>query len=648
MRIQSGEDVTVLMDLASHPTTTTCMSSVSCVDVTVHMDLTSELTPFQSEGPTTGSGPDSDVTVLMDLTSKLAPKPPQSTTGCNDVTDHMGLTSEITPTNNYIMSQAPGIDVTVLMDLTSDTMRTDQALIWDARYLSHTWNNSGEHGGTWNSRQLSRRWPCRPQRGRNGEKPDPALPLHLKDVASVTFDQARTFIKNHCPRLTQHWDTAAAPFYSAPPNQLPPHEEAELTMQDIGLLLKMDLIAVDNTPDIPAWPVRIFTVEEKPENPRRRIIMHPPEFNCSFPLTECTLPTPTLIVDQFRTHELFTCMDIQAYYQNIRLPSNSRFQFVFEGKRYLLKSIPTGAAYCPALAQILSSAVAEAASEFSPHVCTAVYLDNFRFGGDAQEVRDVTERFLKLTAELQLKINESCVEPARDHVFLGIVFEGDTVNVKPSTKQKLDIGLLDGSLRQFLQFFGILSWCSEVLALPKWEYYHIYKFLRRRHGSNLDAAAHTWNCIRPVLLRWKTAIISHSGRNIRVPPLRQRVLFTDASETGWGAVLFDGDDVDVVAAPFSAKQKKLNINQKEALAIREAANIFNCHEHNSILFVDNQSVIGALKKGRSSSYLLNSILAETPFRSATYVTSATNLADTASRLFGSLRNADNATINRNI
>ena len=116
-------------------------------------------------------------------------------------------------------------------------------------------------------------------------------------------------------------------------------------------------------------------------------------------------------------------------------------------------------------------------------------------------------------------------------------------------------------------------------------------------------------------------------------------MFTDASLTGAGAVLFTADGrVLTFAAVWNAKECTRRIEELEARAVTLAARHFReelCGRHVD-LWVDNTSVIGAMRKGYSKSYNLNrhvavALRAIGRHYTVRYVASKYNFADGPSR-----------------
>ncbi len=115
-------------------------------------------------------------------------------------------------------------------------------------------------------------------------------------------------------------------------------------------------------------------------------------------------------------------------------------------------------------------------------------------------------------------------------------------------------------------------------------------------------------------------------------------LFTDASQSGWGAVLVHpGQRVSIVGARW---EQATEINQGELKAVRLAMESFSAWFHDGAaihLHIDNTSVIAALTKNHAKADNLNKELAtwriprNVTILSVRYVASTHNPADVPSR-----------------
>jgi hypothetical protein len=170
--------------------------------------------------------------------------------------------------------------------------------------------------------------------------------------------------------------------------------------------------------------------------------------------------------------------------------------------------------------------------------------------------------------------------------------------------------------------------------------------MRRRSvalGTALDCPANIWPCIRSSLEQWTQLCVDNRRVPVHaIPQPVDLVLFTDASEWGWGAVLCQGSQIRTAAGAWSNLEASRHINELETDAVGRAIRAFSPHlmGHGVRLMLDNTSAIAVLRKGHSPSYFLTSRFLEVhqllrclhvEFATLQYVPSASNLADALSR-----------------
>lgn len=489
----------------------------------------------------------------------------------------------------------------------------------------------------------SRSWPTRMQK--HASFADTKLPIHLKQVNKLRMDDIRRFISSHAASQLQAFDEAAEKFSSAQQVHLHPTRhvpEAELTAADVSRLQELGLITDFEGNIEHAQPLRVFTVVEEHKN-RRRLIMHPWAWNEETEPVALALPTPRICIATAAKFDWALCADIAAFYQHILLPDPSHFVLNIGGRLYSPTTIPTGASFCPALAQVIASALLIATLSTHPACQGQAYIDNFRFlASSAEQLITLRSSFLELAAELGVVLNDiDDIVPVQRYTFLGLYYDHIAACVSAGEKIRMKLNLpASPTLRQVVQLFSRCAWLSYVLGLPLYHYYYIYKFLRRRAGTNshLDAPAKPWSCLHGLFGDWILAV--SQVKPLQEPvPLTNWTLVTDASNTGWGAVFF-GEEVAVAAGPWPPSVLGKDISVLEMLAVQWGWRQLLAHRPTfSVavhLIVDNTTVISVLSNQRSRSYILNAIAAGMPqFASVRYIQSRHNFADGLSRLWSS-------------
>ena len=244
------------------------------------------------------------------------------------------------------------------------------------------------------------------------------------------------------------------------------------------------------------------------------------------------------------------------------------------------------------------------------------------------------------------------------YVFLGISYEAATYRPAPKALRKLegllrnthDGSLLHWSMAEALSLFGFLVHWTSVMGLRPHPYYFVYKFFRRRSGTELSDPASFWPSLLPLLRQWIRSL-SRSSASLLQPPTRIHdiFLFTDATLVGWGCVVFAGSSAAApVAVSAGAFDWEEHINVLEGRAIEygtafalEVCPVLRTQPENCRLHyrIDNTSALQQHTHGRARNWQSNAIISRTDAmlpplltRTWAYVTSAEQHADTASRL----------------
>jgi ribonuclease HI len=117
-------------------------------------------------------------------------------------------------------------------------------------------------------------------------------------------------------------------------------------------------------------------------------------------------------------------------------------------------------------------------------------------------------------------------------------------------------------------------------------------------------------------------------------------LYSDASLSGWGAVLHDNIRSTTVATGgrWTPSEARRHINELEVMAVVQAFRAFDLRGADVHVLVDNTSALAGIKRGYSAAYAINNRLGELAeltselrILSVDYVASEDNWADAPSR-----------------
>lgn len=438
--------------------------------------------------------------------------------------------------------------------------------------------------------------------------------------------------------------------------------EANLSQEDLRVLLESNLIE-ETAPPLFATPrLRIFTVPEPAKN-RRRLICHTCDINDA--TEQVAIPivfTPIDDVIKFLvdTAPEFFCWsnDATAYYHQFPLDEPSRIYYTFAvdtksgKKRYRLTTIPTGQRQAVALAQTASEFLAqEVSKKFSTKQAQCdlqidVYIDNF-LGSAAtyDEALAQATVFAEVASKYGITLNEK-PHASRDVTHRGVQFQvqtatARTAQVSPNMQKKLlycqslvrDKAI---TMETTTAIFGICQYASLIIsAEEKVHQYYIYKFMRRRAQFENREPANIWPSIIEGWVIW--AEFLRTATRYRRTSQRPYLIVTDASSTGWGGYVFSPSDKPrIFFDSWSDEDRLLHINCLEAKALSYVL-ISAEVPHGSALkiWLDNTTVLYGISAKRSRNFRINATLRNI-FRhyqiiETTYISSKDNPADTWSR-----------------
>lgn len=521
-----------------------------------------------------------------------------------------------------------------------------------------------------------------------------ALPLHVKDVGTICWANVSEWLRlsHHdlLARFEEHlrWFNDED-FLRERTKDLPRDKResqwAALEDDDVELLLEKKRIRQVEEGDILAWCL-VFTVIEALKM-RRRLITAP-ELNegvMSEGFDDIEIAQPETATLAVCMDTAFT-MDFPWWFGQFPLPVECQRFYGFKHRSsagkirfFVLTSVPTGSRFVPLIAQTISVALCREASRGLssvtgvPELALDSCLDNNRISGREWLVREAYLKFENLTRSLGLSTESPVGVIARNYEFLGVHYchVSSSIRLAKSMQTKLQnlaCDLMDVSssaackwtLREALRALSILIYCSRVYNLRAAKYFHVFACLRRRVSKSrrleesLDSRAMLWSAASSQMRQWTTDLLNIQRITITAsPPPGLVTIFTDASETGWGAVVFQNARVATTAQAMDLETFKDEFPltqggrfaQQEIIAVLEGRAAFygiclalrlSPRPTHLTILVDNESLRMAAIKGRSRNFHLNRILIQINELDVAIrwlrIPTANNLADCITRL----------------
>ena len=452
--------------------------------------------------------------------------------------------------------------------------------------------------------------------------------------------------------FNDHYKKFEEPFEPQQTSHVELCDDDVASLQQLGFVEEIDVSKVKSL-------VHTFTTNDEKKKCRRWIV-HPASLNDA--VTVPVLPQKYSMqgvddaINRTTIGSVFLT-DFTSWFPHFALPHHARpyFCFPYKGKFYSITTIPTGGSVCPNIGQLASWAIVEKATQYLDPLLVHVehiHIDNIRVIMK-DDIAVFYKNFTAVCKYVNAKFNEkeTILLDVRTHKrfeynFLGVLYmhQNDlkTVSVNLSKKfvTKLEQVQTISSLRDVLRLFGKLVYGSRILAIPTSTYYYCYKFLRRRCESPLDGPADAWPSVTKWWELWFATVLKNERRKVVSPRCSRSVLYTDASLSGFGAVMYDmhGNHYTVAGA-WPERMKQLHINILEACAVLAALQLLEpLLEEEIELVIDNTTVQHAIKNTKSRSFTLNFCVQriqemKKKFVSCSYIASHLNPADIYSRMF---------------
>lgn len=500
------------------------------------------------------------------------------------------------------------------------------------------------------------------------------LPLHIKNVSTIDLFRVNE-LEVRDESLKQRWMTVRQWLDGSHPTfEGKKHSrEARITAAELQHLLRVGQVEPTSFDEVRAT-CSVFPVPEWTKG-RRRLIKHTEDLNDVFgreTLLHLQLIKAQELPATVHDGKYAITLDFAAWFDQFPLSSSERCYhcFPFQGQWYRLTRLPMGQRQAVDVASTVTDMLVSFGVPAGVRIDT--YIDNVRFLSDDPRALVATAfKFVERARGIGATINEltdseNAHEALRKLVhsegeFLGVGFDYANKKVRVGSKAISKLvklrELLEGdrfTVQNFLALYGVLFFAAQVTRPKLCDRYYClkeYSDIARRVQADPAILATQYKG-PPKRLQLLREWIAETEKNTYVTAFRkteiqnaERVLVTDASGWGWGALLWDattGRVSDVACKWEKEWRAKGTSTWSETEAISRALrHFFPTGEPGELIVLsDNTAAVGAFQKGRSGIYALNKAIALAQgavagSRPAFYhIEGATNPADPLSRATG--------------
>ena len=412
------------------------------------------------------------------------------------------------------------------------------------------------------------------------------------------------------------------PFHTAPPLSSSPITHSSYHPQSVkGMALGLEIQAllqkgaVEPASSDPGYFSRMFVVTKASGGWRPIIDLS--VLNNFIVKTKFKMETTQSVLRSVRRNDWMVSIDLKDAYLQIPIhPRSRRFlRFVAAGETWQFKSLCFGLTTAP---QVFTRVMAPV-SNFLHRLGIRIirYLDDWLILADSLErivwARDQT---LQLCQELGIVVNfvKSHLIPSQVAEYLGVRLDSETFRASPTPKRiEKFFSIAEeflSSRRQSAKFWGVLlgHLASLILLVPggRLRMRSLQLILKRSWDFVDEEAQISWDdSARDDLLWWFAEGRLERGTSLDLP-IPDQMLWSDASDRGWGATFSD----QYRSGVWSVAESLLSINMRELLAVeRGLLELRPFLQEGAVAgFSDNTTAISYLRKqGGTLSQSLNEV-----------------------------------------
>ena len=360
------------------------------------------------------------------------------------------------------------------------------------------------------------------------------------------------------------------------------------------------------SPHTRAFYGRLFTVPKSSGGLRPVLDLSP--LNKHLRVIHFRMETPLSIRESIRQGDWATSLDLKDAYFHIPINRNFRkfLRFVWNDRVFQFRALPFGLSLAPWIFTKVTRELAILAR--SRGIRLRMYLDDWLTLASSQPLAAThSEEVLDLTMSLGFLPNweKSALTPSQQFIYLGMAFDTVSYTVKPAPARlekfrALRDNLLAANSASARVLSSLLGQMESLAPLVPLGHVHKRKF-QRQFRKRWRQSQQSWDFRLPLgpwlhhsLAQWSDEEWLQQGVPIAPPPVEEE-LFTDASNSGWGA--------HVAHLEASGKWPKslsgLHINLLELEAVFLALRAFKPFLQNkhTLICTDNTTVAYYINKG---------------------------------------------------
>ncbi len=378
-------------------------------------------------------------------------------------------------------------------------------------------------------------------------------------------------------------------------------EQALVMEQEVKALLRKEAIEVVHPHERESgFYSRYFIVPKKDGGLRPIIDLR--QLNHSVSQLKFKMLTLRQVVSQIRSEDWFVTIDLKdAYFHVSILPCHRKFlRFAFGGKAYQYRVLPFGLALSPrTFTKVVDAVLAPLRLQ---GIRILNYIDNWLILAqsemEAARHRDVVLAHMKQLG-LRLNAKKSVLSPVQMTTYLGVVWNSTTMQARMSPARIESIftsvkRVREGqslTVKQFQRLLGLMAAASNVIPFGLLYMRPLQWWLKTKgfspRGNPLCMIWVSRRCVR-ALDMWRKPWFLNQGPVLGAP-CRQLLLATDASLTGWGAVMSGRS----ARGLWSGRHLIWHIKCLEMLAVYRALKYFlpDLRGHHVLVRTDNTAVV---------------------------------------------------------